>query len=169
MRTVELLSLVACSRICNKRINHLHLLGFIFFLHKKKLKNEKCSFLSKEYAAKLITELKLCIRFICFDLEHFLFVFIDDESSSDNGLGKWLHGGAAHRKRNRPLPLPSTTSPAGAVDMADLVKLVTDLSNHIDSWPFLKPVTRAEVDYYFILHRISLSASAFTFHTAPVF
>ncbi|EFX67332.1 hypothetical protein DAPPUDRAFT_63972, partial [Daphnia pulex] len=35
---------------------------------------------------------------------------------------------------------------------ADLLQLLADLSSHVDSWPFLKPVTRAEApDYHHVI------------------
>lgn len=45
------------------------------------------------------------------------------------------------RRRNR-LTVPSDS---GEVDMVDLEQLLADLVKHADSWPFVKPVTRAEV------------------------
>lgn len=69
-------------------------------------------------------------------------LYLDESGNSDNN-SKW--NGASHRKRSRPLPLPSATSPSGFVDLADLLQLLADFSSHVDSWPFLKPVTRAEV------------------------
>ena len=68
--------------------------------------------------------------------------FLDESGNSDR---ESKLNGPAHRKRSRPLPLPSATSPSGYVDMADLLHVLADCSNHADSWPFLKPVTRAEV------------------------
>ncbi|XP_046463980.1 bromodomain adjacent to zinc finger domain protein 1A-like isoform X2 [Daphnia pulex] len=74
----------------------------------------------------------------------------DDESGNSDNNSKW--NAAAHRKRSRPLPLPSATSPSGFVDLADLLQLLADLSSHVDSWPFLKPVTRAEApDYHHVI------------------
>ena len=76
----------------------------------------------------------------------FKFIFAEEESESSDH-GKWNGSTNLSRKRSRPLPLPSITSPSGFVDMANLLQIINDLSNHIDSWPFLKPVTRAEVGF----------------------
>ena len=71
-----------------------------------------------------------------------IYLFLDESGNSDSN-SKWIK--PSQRKRSRPLPLPCSTSPSGSVDMADLLQVVADCSSHPDSWPFLKPVTRAEV------------------------
>ena len=77
--------------------------------------------------------------FLFFFFFFFFNRFLEESGSNDS---KW---NASHRRRNRPLPLPSASSDSGVIDMADLQQLLTDLNKHPDSWPFHQPVTRAEV------------------------
>ena len=85
---------------------------------------------------------------------HFGFCFhlLSDESSGGSDNHKW--NGPPRNRRTRPLPLPSSSVDAGAVDMGDLEHLVGDLMKHPESWPFRKPVTKSEA------HKILLSFTA---------
>ena len=107
----------------------------------KQNKNELNSHLLKNYSANCRA------RSNCWFSSLLYFICIDD-----------AHWNGA-RRRNRPLPLPSASSDSGVVDIADLNQLLTDLNKHPDSWPFLQPVTRAEV---FFVSTIFILASSYS-------